>query len=493
MPVWPFGKRRVTDGVRDTSSALDQIDQETPHRFRTWLADEPDREAAHRVLQGELPDEVTVDVVTEPDGRARLDLASTFTPRTAAILRPLNVLKRAGVDVQGLELLDLVTDVDGRSIGLAVEAWGQLGNKGPHRRRLEALAGEALLEACLARLRGASGSGPGRPATWRFAVICVAFNTPRAEDRMISEAARSAAEDEALGFLDAAMNRANLARLTHQPLAVPEEAVAGLIRRLDYVSERASHFATLMPPPLPETVTSALLDVAAGGGERGASAIEALRNAAPSESVRDALEKAMAAADDPNLQAAALSVFAHRWGSEARPVWREFLASRSAPLRWTAEAVLGAYGTEEDLTDAVAHLRKLARTKSSVHMTPPRGHEIVDLLVRHRHHPVAGAGLDDLSARWERLGDDLREWLAKHHPWLDPARRSDQPAEQEGEPEPELTWPAPIIERDGEELARANPLIEVLDGDREWLSVRIRSAEPEVLVKQLWEAAGPSV
>jgi hypothetical protein len=512
MPTWPFGMRRPTDDVPSPTSPLDQIDQVTRHRFRIWLEDAADGEAALGELRGRMPDEVRAEASAEPDGRARLDLASTFSPRTAAILRPLHVLKRAGVDAHGFEAIDLVTGVDDRSVARAVEAWGQFGNNGPHRRRLEALAGDALLETCMARLRRA-GTGHDRPAVWRFAVGCVAFNTPGAEGRMLSEAASSSHEDAALSFIDAASNRATLAGLTHQFLAIPEQAAATLIRRSGYVSERASHLAALMPGPLPEAVTAALLQVAGEGGERGASATGALQNAEPSESVRQALEEAMAAADDPNLQAAALATFAHHWGAQARPIWREFLTSRSAPLRWTAEAVLGTYGTQEDLTDAAAQLRTLARTKSSVGMSPPRGHEIVDLLARHRDDPDARGGLDDLSARWVRLGNDLREWLAEHHPWLDPRRRSDQPAEQDGEPEPELLWPAPAIERDGdelklwfdesaahmssarwrfEELAGDHPLVEVLDGDREWLSVRIRDAEPEMLVKQLWEAAGPS-
>jgi len=33
-------------------------------------------------------------------------------------------------------------------------------------------------------------------------------------------------------------------------------------------------------------------------------------------------------------------------------------------------------------------------------------------------------------------------------------------------------------------------LVDVLDGDREWLTVRIASVEPEAVVLELWESAG---
>lgn len=133
------------------------------------------------------------------------------------------------------------------------------------------------------------------------------------------------------------------------------------------------------------------------------------------------------------------------------------------------------------------------------------------LLVRHGDHPNARAALDDLTARWDRLGDDMREWLEAHHPGLRPDRRPGTPVELRGvEPEEPLTWPAPAVERDGdvwlvtfdegahhspqrerfEELAVASPLVEILDGDREWLRLRIHADEADArrLVRTLWES-----
>jgi hypothetical protein len=178
-------------------------------------------------------------------------------------------------------------------------------------------------------------------------------------------------------------------------------------------------------------------------------------------------------------------------------------------MRWAAEAVIGLHGDEDDLVDAAAHLAKLARARPAISMSPPRGNEVVDLLVRHRERPAARAGLDDLSARWDRLPEDLRSWLSEHHPWLHPARRVDRPAESMASAEEELSWPPPTISRrDGalyldfdevsayhpvrerfEELAAAHPGVEVLDGDREWLTMRVTVPNAEALVHELWEAA----
>ena len=41
-----------------------------------------------------------------------------------------------------------------------------------------------------------------------------------------------------------------------------------------------------------------------------------------------------------------------------------------------------------------------------------------------------------------------------------------------------------------EELAARHPSVELIDGDREWVSVVIDAADPEALVGELWSAAG---
>jgi hypothetical protein len=142
-------------------------------------------------------------------------------------------------------------------------------------------------------------------------------------------------------------------------------------------------------------------------------------------------------------------------------------------------------------------------------MLPPRGSEIVDLMIRHREHPAARMALDDLTARWPRLSDEMREWLAKHHPWLAPGVAAAHEARAETMPDETLTWPPPSIEHHGssfvltfdevgahqpvrerfEALAEQHSSIRVITGDRDWLRVVLHTAEPEVLIRELWKAA----
>ena len=483
---------------------LERLTEATGQRFIVVLADPAGVERAIAVLGDRLGGELHV----IPAGGDRLEIASSFDAGSAAVLRPLYALQRAGIAVRGLELLDLVTAIDDPGLRRLVEAWGEFANQGPHRLRLVRLAGLDLLARCLDALRAAPESGHGRRAAWTFAVTCVAMNTPGSERLVLLEAAGTRDARVAESLVGAADGRLRLAMLAGLDTDVPPDALATLVGRPGYLAERACELAGLLPAPLPGSLTDALLVAAGGRGEAAAIAVGALRQAEPTPVLRAALE-ATAAAAHPNVRAAALDTIAHHWGIEARPMWREFLASTSAPMRWAAEAVIGLHGNEDDLTDAAAHLAKLARATPSVSLSPPRGNEIVDLLVRHRDHPTARAGLDDLSARWDRLPEDLRGWLEERHSWLAPTRRVDQPPESTASPEEELSWPPPTISRgDGvlhldfdemsahhpvrerfEEMAEAHPDVEVLDGDREWLSMRVMVPDPEALIHELWERA----
>lgn len=329
------------------------------------------------------------------------------------------------------------------------------------------------------------------------------------------DAALAANADDAPSLLDPLIARAQVARLSGGTMSIPEEPLAALVRARGYVRERAANLAFHLPGPLSETLTDALCDAAVRGGEASEPAILALARAAKTGRLRDTLDRILAS-DEPNAMAAALGALAIHWPDEARPVWRRFLASRSVPLRWAAEQALGLHGAGDDVPEAATHLAKLLRTKSSIHMTPPRGAEIVGLLLRHHEHPAARAALDDLSARWDRLSPDMREWLERHHPELQPERRAGtaagEPAElQAVEPEEPLSWPPPTVEPEGdahmlrfdegahhsrtrerfEVLAVASPAVEVLDGDREWLRVRIDAPDPDGVIRRLWDEAGP--
>jgi hypothetical protein len=514
MPIWPFGHNRhdgQPGGNHGPPSPIDEIDEATPHRFRLWVS-EADAPRATTILTepARLGRELRVAPGEADDHGVPLEIASTFSPRTAAILRPLNVLDRAGIVAIGFEALDLVTEISDEALVAAVQAWATNANQGPHRHRLEVLAGRSLLDRCLEHLERAGARGPNRRGAWRFAAICVAFNTPGAEGPMI-RAALEAPDDGASSLVGAADLLAQIARLTGSSVDVPEEPLAALIRKRAYVSESAARLAARLPSPLPEAITDSLCDAAARGGEASEPAIRALTRAAPTPRVHDALTTILAS-DDPSAMAAALDPLAVHWPDEARSVWRRFLESRSIPLRWAAEEALGLYGTQDDLPEAAAVLKKLIRTRSTMHMTPPRGAQIVALLFSHRDHPDARAGLDDLSARWDRLADDMREWLEQHHPELQPDSRDPAaPSVPDDDLSEELlVWPPPTVEADGDaflltfgegahhsqarerfdDLAAAAPEIEVLDGDREWLRVRIQAPDPGRLVRDLWDEAG---
>lgn len=512
MPIWPFRQDR-DDEQSDRigpPSPLDEISEATLHRFRLWVADvDADRASAILSEPARIGRELSV-TLGEPGGRGvPFEIASTFSPRTAAILRPLNALDRAGIGVIGFEALDLVTEISEEALVAAVQAWGTNANRGPHRHRLEVLAGRPLLDRCLEHLERADERGPNRRHPWQFAAVCVAVNTPGGEERMIEEA-MGAPEDAASSFVGAAEHLAQVAQLTGRSITVPEEPLAALIRQRAYVSESAARLAARLPSPLPEAITDALCDAAIRGGEAAEPAIHALARAAPTPRVHRAITTILAS-DDPDAMAAALDPLALHWPDEARPIWRRFLASRSIPLRWAAEEALGGHGTEDDVPEAVAVLKKLIRTRSAMHMTPPRGAQLVALLRNHGDHPDARAGLEDLSARWHRLADDMREWLEQHHPELEPHSRDEAaPTEPEDDllDEP-LVWPPPTVKADGdaflvsfgegahhsqarerfEDLAVAAREIEVLDGDREWLRVRIDASDPGRIVRELWDEA----
>ena len=187
------------------------------------------------------------------------------------------------------------------------------------------------------------------------------------------------------------------------------------------------------------------------------------------------------------------------FGVGARPYWQAWLASSSAPQRMAAEDVIGAYGDADDVPLAAEHLGKIIRRKSSISWQPPRGNEIITLLVRHRDLPEAKAALGDLTKRWPKLPEELQRWLKEHHPDLVPADEAEPVAagepNDEGDAEQPLTWPLPEIKRQGkgfylgfwdtdmfdvrdrfEDLLEAHPAVTIIAGDREWTTARIDCA-----------------
>jgi hypothetical protein len=508
--MWPFKRRHTDPAPQGLPPALESITADTPRRFSLILARPDAADGAIEVLGARLGAELTITTRRDGDGRPVLDLVSTFTVGNAAVLRPLNQLHRGGVAVAGLEMEDLITEVDDDALARIIEDWAVNANTGPYRTRLERLAGDDLLQRTAAVARTAPADTSRRRSAWWLAVKCIVFNTHGAEAWAVAEAARTTEKSVALSLIDAAIDRVQLVRLAGMPASVPNDALEKLLRRPGYLAERACHLVWHLRDTVDPAVAEALRGVVTRGGEAATAALAALHAAEPTDELRATVDAALASSE-PEVSAAALAILAQHWPADARPVWREFLASRSAALRITAESVIGLHGGEEDLADAAAQLKKISRS-TGTDSWPPRGHEIVDLLVRHRAQPVARTALDDLTARWPRLRDDLRRWLVAEHPELQPS--DDAPpatgaTPMSDEPEGELTWSPPRMARDGdtvgltfdeaaahapprdrfEELLDADASFDVLESDREFVLVRAGSPDAEARLLALWDEA----
>jgi hypothetical protein len=274
------------------------------------------------------------------------------------------------------------------------------------------------------------------------------------------------------------------------------------------VAEAAYRIAQFLPAPLPDELTAVLSRAARRGNESSDGAVRALRRARPSDEVRTALQAALASSV-LDVADAALATLAAVFGSGARQYWQAGLASSSAPRRMAAEDVIGEYGDADDVPLAAEHLGKIIRRRSATSWQPPRGSEIIGLLVRHRELPESRAALADVTKRWARLPEELQQWLRRYHPDLVPADpTSPSPVPGPEVAEPPLEWPMPSIERKGRELhlgfwdtdvtdirdrfgelIEAHPAVTILDGDREWLTLSIDESDPEKLIAELWAKA----
>ena len=487
---------------------LDWITRTTPYRFRTWLAEPSQRQDVPGILRLLIDRELTVEFVDEPDGRVRLDMVSTFEGWAAAT-RPLYTLRRGGVRVRGLDRLDLFDDVAPDELERLVHDWNTRAYDTAARRRMDALAGEATV-------RYAIGAYHRRPVikAWLSVASSAANHTPGIDALLLESAASEPDADMAATLASAVAGRAAIAELVSEPFDPPGHLVLAVSRRRDKAADAGYRIAETLPAPLDGDLTVVLCNAARRNGLGTTAAVRALRNASASAEVRSALEAALESSD-ADVRGLALESLGAVLGVGARPYWQAWLASSSGPQRMAAEDVIGAYGDADDVPLAAEHLGKIIRRKSSISWEPPRGNEIIDLLVRYRELPEAQAALADLTKRWPKLPEELQTWLHEYHPDLVPADTA-APAvaeEPQGEPEPEppLTWPLPEIKRDGEdisigfwdtdqfdvrdrfeELLEAHPGVTIVDGDREWTTARIDAADPEALIAELWGRAQES-
>lgn len=434
------------------------------------------------------------------------------------MLRVLNVLRRSGVIVTGIDLLDVIEITDHRALSNVIAAWERDANRGPARRRAESLGGATTLNA-LHRIVAAQDHDATGAA--RFVLGCAAFNTPGSERGILALAARDKKRSaELVGYV---LDRSWVAELTGTQLSFEVGDLLTILRAGGYAAERALSLVEALPTPLEPEVRDELVRLADQSDDLARGAVVLLGRAEPDAALRALLDRLMIDATT-NVRASALTAASQLWGSDLRPVWHAWLADRSAPLREAAEEMLGAYGDADDLDIATPHLAKLIRRRpGQVSWHVPREAPLIELLLRHRDQRQVEAAFNDLFARWNRLNPDIHDWLHREHPELVPndggvstvadvhdAAEDWQPGRTDDELVVEdVAWPLPSIEtHDGvttlrfdhtdmfetkdrfEQLCATHHAISILEEDREFLRLDIDHPEPIATITQLWAQAG---
>ena len=100
------------------------------------------------------------------------------------------------------------------------------------------------------------------------------------------------------------------------------------------------------------------------------------------------------------------------WGRSATVLASVVGVVVGAPTDGRRVYAISTYGDADDVPLAAEHLGKIIRRKSSISWEPPRGNEIITLLVRHRDLPEAQAALADLTKCWPKLPEELQALVA---------------------------------------------------------------------------------
>lgn len=497
-------RRRQRDPLAD-------VDETTPHRFAISVAEAETMGAAVAALS-ELSAELTLRAADN-----RLVVASTKSPRSAAVLRPLSALRRAGVDVAGFELLDVVEELDHRDLAGVIADWQRNANRGPARRRAESIGGTSTLDELHQMIADQEPDEDG--AAW-FVFGCASFNTPGSERAVLNLATRDATRPaDLVGW---ALDRCRVAELTATPASFAVDDLLAVLRAGGYAAERALGLVRSLPVPVERAVRDELLRMAERNDDAAAGAVALLGRVEPDSELRELLDELMLSAPT-TIRAAALAAASELWGSDLRPVWHDWLSGRSAPLRETAEEMLGAYGDVDDIDACATHLSQLIRRRpGQVSWDVPREAPLIELLLRHRGEPMVEAAFDDLYARWSRLNPDIHDWLRRAHPDLVP--REDRETIADGhraarddhsgtvvdrDVADDSIWPLPTIHILGnsvtlrfdstdmfdtkdrfEGLCATHPAVNVVDADRELLQLDIDASDPTAVIIQLWADAG---
>ena len=376
------------------------------------------------------------------DGSVVVTVGHEYDRRTA-LLRRLNALSGAGVEVSDFAWLDPVADPDDRWLADAFAQWEAGRHRDPNRiepievarRRFGRLCGHDVLARLLDHVAG-PGLEQRRRWTVAHAAVFTGFNTHTTEagDRLVAAGASLADVDgyAAGTLLSGARAIAELGRFGIRT-AIAEIPLVSLVGHTDWhVHGAATELIATLTPPRSDEATDVLVGLGhqlAGGSKsteiRADQVVTALATAADSRTDVDDVLDALRSHVTSAVRVAATTVLAQRRPERARGLWEPWLASRSMNERTAAESMIATWGDERDVPEVVRIVEHRTKAPNGTTYWPPLSAEGLDFLVRHAYAAEAAEALDRVRNRWERHDDDLRRWLRRHHPDLVPAGAHD--------------------------------------------------------------------
>ncbi len=401
--------------------------------FVSRLHDDAEEWPEVEILAG--PPDAPLLARTRPD-LVWVRIRSTFSPRSSAVLRPLAAARSLGLRAGGWVPLDAQVEASTDWISEAVAGWVREKNHGPHRRHLESLAGPVATD-WLASRAGASRLPVEQRTAASFGLGCVVFNTadPALKVRLLEVAYRAASDgtpDDVRVANSLLTNvRPAYTLVAHGVAPLPGEGpLADLAASPHWqVSGPAVGLLTTLPPPRTAGAVQVLCDLARPGlGEltsdeaaRVESALQALEAASVTPGVVDLVEQLFDESPSARVRRQAGATLVALLGARARDVWVRLLESRDPWDVDTGEELVADHGDESDLEVALTAAHRLLRRRPADRAYhPPRGSDLLDFLARYRGNVEVDALFFEVTARWPRLPEELRDWLAAHHPWLVP-------------------------------------------------------------------------
>lgn len=375
--------------------------------------------------------------VTVAAGRIVVTLSHRYDRRTA-VLRRLNALQRADVEVTDFAWLDPVTDPEDRWLDDVFSTWEAPRNADPNRidpidiarRRMGRLHGGAVLDRLL-ELAASTRCEQRRRHTIAHAAVLAGFNTHTTEagNSLVATAVAVAGLDggTAMSLLNGARGIADLQRFGIRT-DIAEAPLIPLVEHDDWhVHDAATQLLAALSPPRSDEAADVLIRVGhavADGSKstevRAEYVVAALATTAENrvdvDVVLDELRQHVSSA----VRAAAATTLAQRRPERARSLWEPWLDARSPNERTAAESMMARWGDERDVPRVVRVVAHRTKPSKGTTYWPPLSAEGLDFLVRHAHVPESAAALDKLRRRWDRHDDDLRTWLRLHHPELTP-------------------------------------------------------------------------